>query len=105
MKAMILEALADLSKESRPLQLRHIPEPVPGDNELPDCVVSDDLLSFCVRAEREAGNENGRRYEVSVAAADDIVDHPDKLTFKELNYKPPKPADFRAGRYRLSKTR
>lgn len=27
--------------------------------------------------------------------AGDIVDHPDKLKFKELNYQPPKPGDFR----------
>ena len=27
--------------------------------------------------------------------ADDIVDHPDKLRFEELNYRPPKPADYR----------
>ncbi len=25
----------------------------------------------------------------------DIVDHPDKLTYKDLNYQPPKPADYR----------
>lgn len=30
-----------------------------------------------------------------VVAAQEIVDHPDKLKFEELNYKPPKPADYR----------
>ena len=29
------------------------------------------------------------------ARADDIVDHPDKLKFKKLDYKPPKPKEFR----------
>jgi len=29
------------------------------------------------------------------ASADDIVDHPDKLKFKELKYQPPKPGDYR----------
>ena len=27
--------------------------------------------------------------------ADEIVDHPDKLTYPELSYTPPKPADYR----------
>ena len=27
--------------------------------------------------------------------ADDIVDHPDKLEFEELDYTPPRPADYR----------
>jgi predicted Zn-dependent peptidase len=31
----------------------------------------------------------------SAAQAEEIVDHPDKLKFEELNYVPPKPADFR----------
>nr|MBN2276538.1 insulinase family protein [candidate division Zixibacteria bacterium] len=31
----------------------------------------------------------------SSSQAGDIVDHPDKLKFKELNYQPPKPADYR----------
>lgn len=31
----------------------------------------------------------------SAATADDIVNHPDKLKFKELNYQPPKPGDYR----------
>jgi zinc protease len=31
----------------------------------------------------------------SVMAAEKIVDHPDKLEFKELKYTPPKPGDFR----------
>jgi len=30
-----------------------------------------------------------------VVLADKIVDHPDKLKFEELNYQPPKPADYR----------
>jgi propanol-preferring alcohol dehydrogenase len=34
MKAMLLEALADLSEENRPLQLRQIPDPVPGNKEV-----------------------------------------------------------------------
>ncbi|MCK5406850.1 MAG: hypothetical protein KAJ37_05330, partial [Candidatus Krumholzibacteria bacterium] len=29
------------------------------------------------------------------AAAGEIVDHPDKLKYKDLNYKPPKPNDSR----------
>ena len=32
---------------------------------------------------------------VSNSWAGDIVDHPDKLKFKELNYQPPKPKDYR----------
>ena len=31
----------------------------------------------------------------SPAFAGDIVDHPDKLTFDELKYQPPKPQDYR----------
>jgi predicted Zn-dependent peptidase len=31
----------------------------------------------------------------AVALADEIVDHPEKLKYKELNYKPPKPNDYR----------
>ncbi|MEW5925810.1 MAG: pitrilysin family protein, partial [Candidatus Zixiibacteriota bacterium] len=31
----------------------------------------------------------------SVVSADDIVDHPEKLQFKELKYQPPKPQDYR----------
>jgi len=31
----------------------------------------------------------------SMVGADQIVDHPDKLTFEDLDYKPPKPKDFR----------
>ena len=34
MKAMILEALADLSREDKPLHLRQVPDPVPGENEV-----------------------------------------------------------------------
>lgn len=30
-----------------------------------------------------------------VVAAEDIVDHPDKLKFRELKYQPPKPQDYR----------
>jgi len=32
---------------------------------------------------------------VSAVSAGEIVDHPDKLKYKELNYKPPKPKDYR----------
>jgi predicted Zn-dependent peptidase len=32
---------------------------------------------------------------VAATPAEQIVDHPDKLTYEELNYTPPKPADFR----------
>jgi predicted Zn-dependent peptidase len=31
----------------------------------------------------------------SVVPADEIVDHPDKLTFEELKYQPPRPEDYR----------
>ena len=31
----------------------------------------------------------------AVTMAGDIVDHPEKLTYKDLNYKPPKPGDYR----------
>ncbi|MGB2697591.1 MAG: pitrilysin family protein, partial [Candidatus Zixiibacteriota bacterium] len=34
-------------------------------------------------------------FSTSVAQADEIVDHPDKLKFKELKYKPPKPDGYR----------
>jgi len=32
---------------------------------------------------------------IAAAPADQIVDHPEKLQYDKLNYKPPKPADYR----------
>ena len=35
------------------------------------------------------------QFPAAAAPADSIVDHPDKLKFEKLNYKPPRPADYR----------
>ena len=32
---------------------------------------------------------------IAAAPADQIVDHPEKLQYDKLNYKPPKPVDYR----------